>query len=204
MAPPDKSESLNIIGICGSFSPNGATENALKIALQGALEYGASAKFWALRDVNLVFFGSVSSEDYPPDVVTLRDQIRAANAIILATPEYHGSMSGALKNLLDLMSIEDFETKIVGLIGVAGGHTGATHSLNTMRTICRNLHCWVLPQDVSIASSSKAFDDNGSALDPNIQTRLLNVGRQAVKLATLQQTVQQGEFMETWKELPTW
>jgi NAD(P)H-dependent FMN reductase len=47
---------------------------------------------------------------------------------------------------------DDFETKIIGLIGVAGGHMGAINSLNAMKTICRNLHCWVLPQEVLIAA----------------------------------------------------
>jgi len=115
-----------------------------------------------------------------------------------------GSLTGVLKNMLDLMSIEELETKIVGLIGVAGGHVGAIHSLNTMKTICRNLHCWVLPQEVSIAESARAFNDDGSVKDPALEERLLNIGRQLVKFATVQQRVQKDEFMNMWKSLPTW
>ncbi len=133
-----------------------------------------------------------------------RDEIRNSQGIILATPEYHGSLSGALKNMLDLMSIDDFETKIVGLVGVAGGHIGAIHSLDTMKTICRNLHCWVLPQEVSIANSGQAFNDDGTVTDPSLEERLLNVGRQVVKFADVQKKVQQDEFMQLWKTLPTW
>jgi FMN reductase len=151
-----------------------------------------------------VFFGSVAQSEYPTDVERLRNSVRESQGIILATPEYHGSLSGTLKNMLDLMAIDDFETKIVGLVGVAGGHTGEINSLNTMKTICRNLHCWVLPQDVSISNSSLAFGDDGNASDPALQVRLLNVGRQAVKFATLQQKVQQDDFMAMWKTLPTW
>ena len=106
--------------------------------------------------------------------------------------------------MLDLMSIEDFETKIVGLVGVAGGHIGAINSLNTMKTICRNLHCWVLPQEVSIANSAQTFDGNGAVKDAAIEERLLNVGRQVVKFASVQQRVQQDEFLKMWKTLPTW
>jgi FMN reductase len=121
-----------------------------------------------LRNFDLVFCGSVPEDEYPPDVFQLRQILRESQGIILATPEYHGSLTGVLKNMLDLMSIEDLETKIIGLIGVAGGHIGAINSLNTMKTICRNLHCWVLPQEVSI------------------------------------ERVQQDEFMQMWKSLPTW
>ncbi len=96
------------------------------------------------------------------------------------------------------------ETKIVGLVGVAGGHIGAIHSLDTMKMICRNLHCWVLPQEVSIANSGQAFNDDGTVTDPSLEERLLNVGRQVVKFADVQKKVQQDEFMQLWKTLPTW
>ena len=196
--------SIRITGICGSLIANGSTKKALTIALSGAAEFDAQTTLPELRDIDLVFYGSIPQDEYPPDIVRLRDEIRSSQGIILATPEYHGSLSGALKNMLDLMSIDDFETKIVGLVGVAGGHIGAIHSLDTMKTICRNLHCWVLPQEVSIANSGQAFNDDGTVTDPSLEERLLNVGRQVVKFADVQKKVQQDEFMQLWKTLPTW
>ena len=204
MTLSDPSDSIRITGICGSLSPDGTTRKALAIALQGAAEYDAETTLLELRDFNLVFFGSVPPPEYPPDVIRLRKTLNESQGIILATPEYHGSLSGTLKNMLDLMSIEDFETKIIGLVGVAGGHIGAINSLNTMKTICRNLHCWVLPQEVSIANSANVFDDDGTVKDPGLEERLLNVGRQVVKFVSVQQQVQQDEFMKMWKTLPTW
>lgn len=201
---PESEHPIRILGICGSLSENGATLKALRIALDGAAEFDAETELLELRDLNLVFYGSIPSDDYPPDVLKLRQAIRNSRGIILATPEYHGSLTGALKNMLDLMSIEDFETKIIGLVGVAGGQIGAINSLNTMKTICRNLHSWVLPQEVSIANSGQAFNSEGNAVDPALEDRLRNVGRQVVKFATVQQKVQHDEFMDMWKSLPTW
>ena len=200
----ETNDSIRVTGVCGSLSADGATRQALAIALKGAAEYNAEIALLELRDFNLVFYGSVPQDEYPPDVLQLRKALRDSQGIILATPEYHGSLSGALKNMLDLMTIEDFETKIIGLVGVAGGAIGAINSLNTMKTICRNLHCWVLPQEVSIAKSSEIFNDNGTVNDPALEERLLNVGRQVVKFASVQRTVQQDEFMQMWKTLPTW
>jgi FMN reductase len=200
----ETNDSIRITGVCGSLSADGATRKALEIALKGAAEYNAETALLELRDFNLVFYGSVPQDEYPPDVLQLRQALRDSQGIILATPEYHGSLTGALKNMLDLMSIEDFETKIIGLVGVAGGDIGAINSLNTMKTICRNLHCWVLPQEVSIANSAQTFDDDGTVKNPAIEERLLNVGRQVVKFASVQQRVQQDEFMKMWKTLPTW
>jgi FMN reductase len=200
----ETNDSIRITGVCGSLCANGVTKKALAIALQGAAEYNAETALLELRDLNLVFYGSVSKDDYPPDVIQLRQALKNSHGIILATPEYHGSLTGALKNMLDLMSIEEFETKIIGLVGVAGGHIGAINSLNTMKTICRNLHCWVLPQEVSIANSSQTFNDDGTVKDLETEERLLNVGRQLVKFVSVQQRVQQDEFMKMWKSMPTW
>ena len=200
----DASDPIRITGVCGSLSENGATLTALKIALSGAAEYEVETELLELRNLNLVFYGSVPPDEYPPDVLKLRQALRNSRGIILATPEYHGSLTGALKNMLDLMSIEDFETKIIGLVGVAGGQIGAINSLNTMKTICRNLHSWVLPQEVSIANSGQAFNSEGNAVDPALEDRLRNVGRQVVKFAAVQQKVQNDEFMDMWKSLPTW
>ena len=204
MTVSDTNDSIRITGVCGSLSDDGATRKALAIALKGAAEYDAETALLDLRDLNLVFAGSVPQNEYPPDVFELRRTLKNSQGIILATPEYHGSLSGTLKNMLDLMSIEEFETKIVGLIGVAGGHMGATNSLNTMKTICRNLHCWVLPGEVSIANSAQSFDDDGNVNDSAIEERLLNVGRQLVRFASVQRRVQQDDFLKMWKSLPTW
>jgi FMN reductase len=201
---PGTNDPIRISGVCGSLSANGATKKALAIALQGAAEYQADTSLLELCNLNLVFSGSVPEDEYPPDVFQLRQAIKDSHGIILATPEYHGSLTGALKNMLDLMSTEEFQSKIVGLVGVAGGHIGAINSLNTMKTICRNLHCWVLPVEVSVANSAQAFNDDGSVKDPALEERLLNIGRQLVKFASMQQRVQQDEFMNMWKSLPTW
>ncbi len=195
---------VRVVAVCGSLSARSTTKMALSLALKGASEYEASTRLIELRDYELVFCGAVDEADYPPDVLRLRTELKQSQGIILGTPEYHGSLSGALKNMLDLMSTEEFEGKIVGLVGIAGGHIGAINSLNTMRTIGRNLHCWVLPQDVSVADSAKTFNEDGTVTDPAIEQRLLNLGRQVVKFASLQQRIRQDDFMKLWEGLPTW
>ena len=204
MTVSEPNELIRITGVCGSLRADGATKKALAVALKGAAEFNAETALLELRDLNLVFYGSVPPDEYPSDVLKLRQALKDSQGIILATPEYHGSLTGALKNMLDLMSIEDFETKIIGLVGIAGGDIGAINSLNTMKTICRNLHCWVLPQEVSIANSGSAFDENGAVKDQALEERLLDLGRQLVKFASMQQEVQQSEFAQLWKSLPTW
>ena len=204
MEPAEQYASMTISAVCGSLSANGTTKKALNIVLKGAMEFGVNTRLIELRDYKMVFYGEMGEKDYPSDIARLRKQLKDSNGIILGTPEYHGSISGALKNMLDLMSQEQFEGKIVGLVGVAGGHTGALNSLNTMRTIGRNMHCWVLPQEVSVAESSKVFNEDGTVNDPHIEQRLLNMGRQIVKFTSLQEKIRQDDFMKLWEGLPTW
>ena len=196
--------SLKVAAICGSLSEENATKWALRIALDGATELGAGTELIELRDYELVFLGQVEEADYPPDVFRLRDRIKQSDAIILGTPEYYGSLSGALKNMFDLMRPEEFSGKVVGLVGVAGGHTGAINSLNAMRTIGRNLHCWVIPQEVSIANSRHAFDENGSIHDQDVDDRLREIGRQVVRLAAVQRRVRDDDFLQMWEGLVRW
>ncbi len=195
---------VHVSAICGSMSEQNATKMALNVALRGASEFRANTRLIELRNYELVFFGKVEEDEYPPDVFRLREEIKDSQGIILGTPEYYGSLSGVLKSMFDLMRPEEFEGKIVGLIGVAGGHTGAINSLNAMRTIGRNLHCWVLPQEVSVADSKKVFNEDGTVTDPAIEERLLDIGRQVVKLATVQRRIKQDDFMTLWEGLLTW
>ena len=195
---------VHVSAVCGSLSRHNATKMALSVALRGASQFKVSTRLIELRDYELVFLGQVEEDEYPPDVFRLREEIKESHGILLGTPEYYGSLSGALKNMFDLMRPEEFEGKVVGLIGVAGGHTGAINSLNAMRTIGRNLHCWVLPQEVSIADSKKIFNEDGSVTDPAVEERLLDLGRQVVRLATVQRRIKQDDFMKLWEGLLRW
>lgn len=192
---------VKVVAICGSLRKNSYTRLALQIALQGATENGADVKLIDLRDYNLVFFGQVEPGEYPEDVFKLRREVKQAQGIILGTPEYHASLSGALKNALDLMSFDEFEGKMIGLVGISGGSMGAINALNSLRNIGRNLHAWVLPQQVSIPEVQKAFDKSGNLLDEKLTERLLEIGRLIAKFAALHELQKDQEFIKMWEGL---
>ena len=114
---------IRVIAISGSLREPSYTRMALHIALRGAQDSGAETALIDLRDYKLPLCDG--SDDVTPDVVLLRRDVASAQGIILGTPIYHGSFSGVLKNALDLMGFEEFSGRIVGLVGVAGGKTGA-------------------------------------------------------------------------------
>lgn len=193
---------VKVIGICGSMREGSYTRAALKTALQGAAENGADTQLVDLKDYELVFFGTMDESEYPQDVFRLKKEVKEAHGIIMGTPEYHGSLSGVLKNALDLMSFEEFEGKMIGLVGVSGGNLGAINALNSLRTIGRNLHAWVLPQQVSIPEAEKYFDADGQPNDPELKARLLEIGQLIAKFAAFHEIQKDQEFIKLWEGLP--
>lgn len=177
---------IRVVGLCGSLRHGSTTHAALRIALSGAEEVGAEVELIDLSEYNLIFYGEVSNaSEYPPDVFKLKDKVKRAHGILLGTPEYHGSFSGVLKNALDLMWYEEFENKVVGLIGVSGGKMGAGNAISMLRVVSATLHALVIPTDVSIAQASEAFDENGNLHDQKLTNRVKSVGQQVTKYAAL-------------------
>jgi NAD(P)H-dependent FMN reductase len=197
------SQVVQVAGICGSLRRESFTRMALQVALAGAKEAGARTQLIDLRDYQLIFCdGKEDESGYPQDVFKLREEVRAAQGIILATPEYHGGYSGVLKNALDLMGFEEFEGKMLGLVGVSGGGMGAFGALNNLRAVGRALHAWVIPEQTSIPEAWKVFDASGSLTESNLEKRLKDVGRQVARFAYLHTSQQAQEFLRAWECAP--
>ena len=178
---------LYIVALCGSLREGSSTHAALRVALSGAEEAGAAVELLELGAYQLVFQGSVANEaDYPPGVLALREKVQRADGILLGSPEYHGSFSGVLKSALDLMGFDEFEGKVIGLIGVSGGRMGAANALSMLRIVGTALRAWVVPNDVSIPRSSEAFDENGNLHDAELAARVKSVGSDVAKFAAIQ------------------
>ena len=196
-------QQVRIVGICGSLRSGSYTRAALRIALKEAAELGAEVQLIDLRDYDLVFCdGEEDKYGYPDDVHKLRREVKLAHGIILGTPEYHGGISGVLKNALDLMGFKQFGGKMVGLISVSGGEMGATQALNSLRTIGRSLHAWVIPEQAIIAQAWKVFDDTGQLMQRDHEERLKEVGRQVTRFAYLHTSQQALEFLRLWEDSP--
>ena len=105
---------VNVLGVAGSMRKGSFSTHTLKLVLEEAKKYGSDSRVLELREVRLPIYdpsGSVSEELYRDvngnrenvlDTVTTA--IKWADAFVLASPDYHGSMSGAMKNFLDYFS----------------------------------------------------------------------------------------------------
>ena len=192
-----------VVGICGSIRSGSYTRLAVRIALQGAQEVGVQTRLIDLKDYHLVFCdGKEDESTFPEDVFKLRREVSQAGGIILGTPEYHGGVSGVLKNALDLMGFDEIEGKMIGLVGVSGGALGAVHALNSLRAVGRALHAWVIPEQASIPEAWKVFDESGNLKDSDLEKRVKEVGRQVARFAYLHTSEKAQEFLRAWEGAP--
>jgi NAD(P)H-dependent FMN reductase len=189
---------LRVVGISGSLRRDSYTRLAVAEVLRGAEAAGAETQLIDLRKYQLVFAGGDEGAE-PPDVIRLRQEVAAAHGIILGTPEYHGSFSGVLKNALDLMGFDEFEGKMIGLVGVSAGRIGAFDALNSLRNVGRALHAWVVPQQVSIPEAPVSFGADGRLTDPELRQRLHEVGSKVAEFARLHEAGRAQEFVSKWQ-----
>lgn len=161
---------VNIVGIGGSLRTDSYSMQALHLATKRAEALGAKTQILDLREMNLPFCDG--GDDYPdhPDVAVLQETVKQADGIILSTPEYHGSVSGVIKNALDLMSFEHFSGKVVGALSVLGGQPNS-NALNELRLIMRWVHAWMIPEQIAIGQAWQAFNDNGTLKDEKLAIR---------------------------------
>lgn len=177
---------MKVLSLCGSLRAGSNTERALSLALDAAAAAGAEVEALSLRDFDLPWCdGRPDTVPYGGDVERFRARLSAADGLLVGSPEYHGSLSGVLKNALDLLGPGDLRGKMVGLLATARGDAGAMNTLNHLRHIFRWMDAWVLPAQVSIPRAQDAFDADGRVLRPGLVGDLNTLGGEVVRYGGL-------------------
>lgn len=173
---------VHVVALCGSLRDTSYTRRALERALDGVRGVGGTGELLDLREYDLPPLDPDRDDQGDSDAVVR--QVRAADAVLLGTPMYHGSYSGVLKNALDHCGFDEFEGKTVGLLAVAGGGFPVT-ALDHLRSVCRALDAWVLPHQVALPSVSSQFDGD-EIVDAGLDERVQVLGRRIVEYARIE------------------
>jgi azobenzene reductase len=136
---------MKLLVINGSPRKKGRTRLAAAFIAE---KYGAA--HIDLSVLNLPVFNGEEDQEKLEAVQELKNQVKAADGVILLSPEYHSGMSGALKNALDYLGSSHFAHKPVGLIAVAGGGKGGINALNNMRTVMRGVYANAIPKQLAL------------------------------------------------------
>jgi NAD(P)H-dependent FMN reductase len=102
--------------------------------------------------------------DLPTAVQELSEKLQAAEAIILVTPEYHGSFSGVLKNALDYFSAE-FYRKTIGIVSVSAGKFGGINAAQQLTLVMNNIGGICLPTKLLVPEVYGAFNDKNELIN---------------------------------------
>jgi azobenzene reductase len=165
---------LNVLGVGSSMRQGSYSTTVLDMILDMAKGNGAETKLLDLRQTNLPML--YAAKDDTHEVVQVTELVEWADAYILATPDYHGSMSGSLKNFLDYFWSE-FAGKTFGYI-VASHEKGLT-VMDQMRTAVRQCYGWSIPYGVSI-NPEDDFDNKRKVINGKLSSRLDMLARDLV------------------------
>lgn len=181
-------QGLYIVAIGGASRLGSSTERALRLALSVAAKAGAETQLFTGADLELPAYTPESTER-TPKALRLVEALRRADGVLIASPAYHGGMTGLIKNALDYA--EDLKNdprpyldgRAVGCIATAAGWQGFASTLWAMRSIVHALRGWPTPLGVGINTSAPVFDPEGVCLPAGLQAQLELVGRQVLQFA---------------------
>ena len=178
-----------ILGIGGTARPHSTSERAVRATLAIAETMGARTQLIdgpLLARLPLYTPGRAERNE---DEQTLVSAARACDGIIVATPGYHGSLSGPIKNALDML--EDLagdertyiDGRAFGTIVTAYGWVACGTTLVTLRSIAHALRAWPTPYGAALNASTPLFDQDGSCLETKVEGQLRIVAEQVVQFA---------------------
>jgi chromate reductase len=157
----------HLIGISGSLR-SGSYNTALLRAAFEDLPEGVTAEVVSLADIPIYNADYVREHGKPDVVESLRSVARSADGIVFATPEYNWSVTGAMKNAIDWLSLgpeSPLDFKPAAIIG-AGGGSGTARSQRHLRDILsHNSLCIVSDPQVMVSAASQHFEGNELASD---------------------------------------
>ena len=166
----DMSDPIVVMGICGSYDLDSANGRMLEIILDECESLGAETVKWDHGSNPLPLVGAEGSWD-DKNVKGFQEMAVSADAFVLSSPEYHGTMSGVMKNSLDWLYSKHTSGKIFGLVSTLGGQS-SSNTLNHMRIAARWIHGWVTPEQIAIPNIKEAFNDDGSLVNNDINGRV--------------------------------
>jgi chromate reductase len=162
-----EAKGITVLGICGSLR-KGSYNMA---ALRTAIELKPPTMTIEIADISQfpLYNEDVRAQGFPPPVETFRQQIRAADALLFACPEYNYSMSGVLKNAIDWASRppdQPFAGKPAAIIGAAAGMAGSARAQYDLRRSFVFLDINPINKpEVLIGQAQTKFDANGRLMD---------------------------------------
>lgn len=183
-----------IVGLGGTTRPGSSTERALAAALGAAEALGARTRLLGGDFLSELPIYDPRPGGPTPRQAEMAEIIRSADGLIIATPGYHGSLSGVMKNALDTLELlrDDarpyFSARAVGVIVTAAGSQAGGTTLTAVRSIIHAMRGWPTPFGAAMSVNSDSFGPDGRPLEPRDAWQLDTVAAQVVQFARMRFT----------------
>jgi len=158
---------VRLLGVSGSLR-KGSYNTALLRAASELLPEGMTLEIFDLSSIPL-YNDDLRALGFPTPVQEFRDRIAAADALLIATPEYNFSIPGVLKNAIDWASRPPdppLNGRPVGIMGASTGNFGTVRAQMHLRQVC--VFCNMFPlnkPEVLVMRAKEKFDANGRLID---------------------------------------
>ena len=184
-----------IVGLGGTTRIGSSSEAALRYTMGQIAEMGASTELIAGPLIDLPMYDPADAHR-SPSARRLVQSLRRADGVVIATPSYHGALSGVIKNALDY--VEDlrgdarpyFDGRAVGILITAHGAQALGTTLVGVRAIVHALRGWPTPFAATLNGQSRPFE-NGLPAKEEVAGQLRTVAQQVYEFACAQQILRE-------------
>jgi NAD(P)H-dependent FMN reductase len=173
---------VKVLAIAGSTRADSYNKKLAKYAAEMAKDMGATVTLVDLKDYAIPFYDEdgEKTDGMPKNAKKIRDLMIESQAIIIASPEYNGSLSAVLKNVIDWASRDEkgqgsreaYKGKKFAIMSASPGQGGGVRGLAHLRTIIENIGGEVVKTEVAISNASSAFNKEGQLTNDEFNRNL--------------------------------
>lgn len=163
---------MNIIIVSGSIRENASTKKvALNLYRHFQQHHSVVTEVVDLKDYDYPIWKQVYEKEENPPVkcAELYDKLQNADAMVFVTPEYNGSYSLALKNMIDYFGLKVFEKKTIGVTAVSTGGMGGIRAGLQLQQLILAIYGIPVPQMLLVPDIHHRFDNDGVLLDASFE-----------------------------------
>ncbi|NJL45079.1 MAG: NAD(P)H-dependent oxidoreductase [Leptolyngbyaceae cyanobacterium SM2_3_12] len=166
-----------LLAFSGSLRRQSFNTMLVKVAAAGATQVGAEVTVIHLKDYPMPLYDQDWADQHglPDSVLQLKALAKAHHGYLIASPEYNGSLTGALKNTIDWLSRPEpdeaplgltcFRDKTAAIMATSPGGLGGLRGLSHLRTILSGVGVLVLPDQKAVPGATQVFDATGNLSD---------------------------------------
>src|SRR5919199_424043 len=182
-----------ILAFAGSLREHSLNKRVLKMAIRGAKNAGAEVTYVDLRDYPMPIYNSDEHErdGFDENALKLQGLLVEHDGLLIASPEYNGSLPAALKNAIDWASRRSnryerskiFRGKVAAMMTASPGSLGGVRSLAHLRGVLTSVGVHVLPQEVAVTFAEERFGGGGEEMtDEKMRGSLESLGAALVEM----------------------